>query len=165
MGFDDYFLIVWDVTNFAHENNILTGPGRGSAAGSLVSYTLYITDIDPIKYDLIFERFLNEERAQMPDIDLDIPDIKRDTIIEYLHQKYGQQHMAQIITFGTLKTKQVLRDVARVFDLKTYEAVSNNSRFLELSATKFFKDWLLAYASFKVIPYSLGIALLHASAS
>ena len=122
MGFDDYFLIVWDVTNFAHENNILTGPGRGSAAGSLVSYTLYITDIDPIKYDLIFERFLNEERAQMPDIDLDIPDIKRDTIIEYLHQKYGQQHMAQIITFGTLKTKQVLRDVARVFDLKTYEA-------------------------------------------
>ena len=121
MGFDDYFLIVWDVTNFAHENNILTGPGRGSAAGSLVSYTLYITDIDPIKYDLIFERFLNEERAQMPDIDLDIPDIKRD-IIEYLHQKYGQQHMAQIITFGTLKTKQVLRDVARVFDLKTYEA-------------------------------------------
>ena len=121
MGFDDYFLIVWDVTNFAHENNILTGPGRGSAAGSLVSYTLYITDIDPIKYDLIFERFLNEERAQMPDIDLDIPDIKRDTIIEYLHQKYGQQHMAQIITFGTLKTKQVLRDVARVFDLKTYE--------------------------------------------
>lgn len=121
MGFDDYFLIVWDITNYAHEHQIRIGPGRGSAAGSLVSYVLKITDVDPIKYDLLFERFLNRKRAQMPDIDLDIPDIKRDQIIRYVHQKYGHTHMAQIITFGTLGARQAIRDVGRVMGLTPFE--------------------------------------------
>lgn len=119
MGFDNYFLIVWDVINFAHQTDIITGPGRGSAAGSLVAYTLTITDVDPIKYDLLFERFLNPERVQMPDIDLDIPDDKRDEVIQYVHQKYGHKRVAQIITFGTLAAKQSIRDVGRVFGLNT----------------------------------------------
>lgn len=121
MGFDDYFLIVWDVTHFSHEHDILVGPGRGSAAGSLVSYTLFITDVDPIEYGLLFERFLNEERAQMPDIDLDIPDQKRDEIIKYVHERYGQDHMAQIITYSHLSARQVIRDVSRVMGQNSYE--------------------------------------------
>lgn len=121
MGFDDYFLVVWDVTHFAHEHQIMIGPGRGSAAGSLVAYTLMITDVDPLQYNLLFERFLNEERAQMPDIDLDIPDLKRDQVIKYVHEKYGHEQMAQIITFGTLAAKQALRDVGRVMGETTYE--------------------------------------------
>ncbi|WP_057753722.1 DNA polymerase III subunit alpha [Weissella kandleri] len=118
LGFDQYFLIVWDVINFAHAQHILTGPGRGSAAGSLVAYSLMITDVDPIAEDLLFERFLNPERAQMPDIDIDIPDNQRETILNYLHEKYGHNQMAQIITFSTLGMKQSLRDVARVFGLQ-----------------------------------------------
>lgn len=121
MGFDDYFLIVWDVMNFAHQHEITTGPGRGSAAGSLVAYSLRITDVDPLKYDLLFERFLNPERSQMPDIDLDIPDNKRDEILQYVHDKYGHNHVSQIITFGTLAAKQALRDVGRVFGMAPYE--------------------------------------------
>lgn len=117
MGFDDYFLIVWDVMNFAHQQKITTDPGRGSAAGSLVAYALAITEVDPLQYDLLFERFLNPERAQMPDIDLDIPDNRRDEVLQYVHQKYGHQRVAQIITFGTLAAKQVVRDVSRVFNL------------------------------------------------
>ncbi|HIX01685.1 MAG TPA: DNA polymerase III subunit alpha [Candidatus Ligilactobacillus excrementigallinarum] len=124
MGFDDYFLIVWDVTNFSHEHDILVGPGRGSAAGSLVSYTLFITDVDPIKYDLLFERFLNEERAQMPDIDLDIPDQRRDAVIAYVHQRYGATKMAQIITFAHLNARQVIRDVSRVMGQNQFEISS-----------------------------------------
>jgi DNA polymerase-3 subunit alpha len=115
MGFADYFLIVHDVVQFAHQNHILTGPGRGSAAGSLVAYLLRITSVDPIEYGLLFERFLNPERAQMPDIDLDIPDDKRELMLKYVHDKYGHQHVGQIITFGTLAAKQAIRDVARVF--------------------------------------------------
>lgn len=121
MGFDDYFLIVWDVMDFAHHHEITTGPGRGSAAGSLVAYTLQITDVDPLQYDLLFERFLNPERSQMPDIDLDIPDNKRDEILKYVHDKYGHNHVSQIITFGTLAAKQALRDVGRVFGMAPYE--------------------------------------------
>lgn len=121
MGFDDYFLIVWDVMNFAHQQKITTDPGRGSAAGSLVAYALAITEVDPLKYDLLFERFLNPERAQMPDIDLDIPDNRRDEVLQYVHQKYGHQRVAQIITFGTLAAKQVVRDVSRVFNLPRYD--------------------------------------------
>ncbi len=117
LGFNDYFLIVWDVIDFAHRNKIRTGPGRGSAAGSLVAYTLWITDVDPIAYDLLFERFLNPERAQMPDIDIDIPDNRREDILQYLHQKYGHERVAQIITFSTLAMKAAIRDVARVFGL------------------------------------------------
>ncbi|MGG5340512.1 DNA polymerase III subunit alpha [Enterococcus sp. AZ192] len=122
MGFDDYFLIVWDVMAFAHERKIVTGAGRGSAAGSLVSYVLSITDVDPIKYDLLFERFLNPERHSMPDIDLDIPDNRREEVLLYVREKYGHYHMAQIATFGTMAAKMVLRDVARVFGLSQSES-------------------------------------------
>ena len=122
MGFDDYFLIVWDVMAFTHQNNIVTGAGRGSAAGSLVAYILEITDVDPLKYDLLFERFLNPERYTMPDIDLDIPDNRREDVLNYVREKYGQYHMSQIATFGTMAAKMVLRDVARVFGLSQSEA-------------------------------------------
>lgn len=121
MGFDDYFLIVWDVMNFAHSTHITTDPGRGSAAGSLVAYALAITEVDPLQYHLLFERFLNPERAQMPDIDLDIPDNRRNEVLQYVHHKYGHQRVAQIITFGTLAAKQVIRDVGRVFGLTRYQ--------------------------------------------
>ncbi|WP_338470488.1 DNA polymerase III subunit alpha [Niallia sp. XMNu-256] len=121
MQFSDYFLIVWDFMKFARESGILTGPGRGSAAGSLVAFTLYITDVDPIQHGLLFERFLNPERVSMPDIDLDFPDHRRDEVIQYVAGKYGQLHVAQIITFGTFATKAALRDVGRVFGLNTKE--------------------------------------------
>lgn len=121
MGFDDYFLIIWDVMNFAHRAHIQTGPGRGSAAGSLVAYALAITEVDPIAYHLLFERFLNEERAQMPDIDLDIPDNRRQEVLQYVHDKYGQLRVAQIITFGTLAAKAALRDVGRALGVSAYE--------------------------------------------
>lgn len=121
MGFDDYFLIVWDVMRFAHDQGITTGPGRGSAAGSLVAYALAITDVDPLQYQLLFERFLNPQRAQMPDIDLDLPDNRRGEVLQYVHDKYGHTQVAQIITFGTLAAKQVIRDVGRVFGLSQSE--------------------------------------------
>ncbi|MDQ0214987.1 DNA polymerase-3 subunit alpha [Oikeobacillus pervagus] len=121
MGFSDYFLIVWDFMKYAREQGILTGPGRGSAAGSLVAYVLQITKVDPLEYDLLFERFLNPERITMPDIDLDFPDHRRDEVIEYVKNKYGDLHVAQIITFGTLSAKAVMRDVARSFGFNTKE--------------------------------------------
>ena len=121
MGFSDYFLIVWDVIKHAHEVGIKTGPGRGSAAGSLVSYCLGITQVDPIKYDLLFERFLNPQRVNMPDIDLDLPDNRRDEMVMYMHDKYGSDHMAQIITFGTLAAKMALRDIARTFSQTQFQ--------------------------------------------
>lgn len=121
MGFDDYFLIVWDVINYCHRVHITTGPGRGSACGSLVSYALQITQVDPLKYHLLFERFLNPYRHEMPDIDLDIPDNRRDDVIKYMFHKYGMNHAAQILTFGTLAAKQALRDVGRVFGLTMVE--------------------------------------------
>ncbi|MCF6138209.1 DNA polymerase III subunit alpha [Pseudalkalibacillus berkeleyi] len=119
MGFNDYFLIVWDFMKYAQENNIMTGPGRGSAAGSLVSYVLSITQVDPIEHELLFERFLNPERVSMPDIDIDFPDTKRDEVIEYVAHKYGKDRVAQIITFGTLAARAALRDVGRVLNLDT----------------------------------------------
>ncbi|MGM0124626.1 DNA polymerase III subunit alpha [Enterococcus sp. AZ194] len=122
MGFDDYFLIVWDVMDFAHRNQIVTGAGRGSGAGSLVAYVLSITDVDPLQYNLLFERFLNPERYTMPDFDLDIPDNRREEVLHYVKEKYGQYHMAQIATFGTMAAKMVLRDVSRVFGLSQSEA-------------------------------------------
>ncbi|WP_119326818.1 DNA polymerase III subunit alpha [Companilactobacillus musae] len=121
MGFSDYFLIVWDVIKHAHSVGIKTGPGRGSAAGSLVSYCLGITQVDPIKYDLLFERFLNPQRANMPDIDLDLPDNRRDEMVMYMHDKYGSDHMAQIITFGTLAAKMALRDISRTFSQTQFQ--------------------------------------------
>jgi len=117
MGFDDYFLVVWDFIRFAHENGIVTGPGRGSAAGSLVAYSLNITDVDPLKHKLLFERFLNPERVTMPDIDIDFSDERRDEVIRYVVEKYGAEHVAQIITFGTLAARAAVRDVGRVMNL------------------------------------------------
>ena len=122
MGFDDYFLIVWDIMKYAHEAGIQTGPGRGSAAGSLVSYLLNITKVNPIEYQLLFERFLNPERYTMPDIDLDFPDNRREAILDYVRRKYGENHVAQIATFGTFGSKQALRDVCRVLGLTTVQA-------------------------------------------
>ena len=116
MGFCNYFLVVWDFIKYSKQNNILVGPGRGSAAGSLVSYCLGITDVDPIKYDLFFERFLNPERVTMPDIDIDFDSSKRNLVINYVSNKYGSKNVAQIITFSTLKSRAVLRDIARIFD-------------------------------------------------
>lgn len=117
MGYVEYFLITWDFINFAKENNIMVGPGRGSAAGSIVAYTLRITDIDPIKYNLLFERFLNPERVSMPDIDVDFCYERREEVIDYVKRKYGQDHVAQIITFGTMGAKLAIRDVGRVLDI------------------------------------------------
>ncbi|HEX5903237.1 MAG TPA: DNA polymerase III subunit alpha [Actinomycetota bacterium] len=114
MGFSAYFLIVWDLIRFARENGIRVGPGRGSAAGSVVSYSLRITDLDPLRYGLIFERFLNPGRIQMPDIDMDFDERRRDEVIRYVADKYGSDHVAQIITFQTIKGKQGIRDAARV---------------------------------------------------
>jgi len=117
MGYVDYFLIVWDFINYAKQNRIAVGPGRGSAAGSIVSYCLRITDIDPIRYSLLFERFLNPERVSMPDIDIDFCFERRQEVIDYVGAKYGAEKVVQIVTFGTLQAKGVIRDVARVLDL------------------------------------------------
>lgn len=117
MGFSDYFLIVWDFIAYAHKQGIAVGPGRGSSAGSLVAYTLRITNVDPIKYNLLFERFLNPERVTMPDIDIDFSDERRDEVIDYVVHKYGQEHVAQIITFGTMAARAAVRDVGRALNV------------------------------------------------
>lgn len=122
MGYVEYFLIVWDFINYAKTNNIMVGPGRGSAAGSIVAYCLRITDIDPIKYNLIFERFLNPERVSMPDIDIDFCYERRQEVIEYVTEKYGEGRVSQIITFGTMKAKQAVRDVARALSVSYSKA-------------------------------------------
>ncbi|WP_096189710.1 DNA polymerase III subunit alpha [Evansella halocellulosilytica] len=126
MQYEDYFLIVADFMNYAHKQKILTGPGRGSAAGSLVAYALKITNVDPIKYGLLFERFLNPERVSMPDIDIDFPDDQRDEVIHYVKDKYGIDRVAQIVTFGTLAAKAAIRDAGRVLgiDLKIIDRVA-----------------------------------------
>ncbi|MEK3724787.1 DNA polymerase III subunit alpha [Paenibacillus sp. FSL H8-0034] len=140
MGFSDYFLIVWDFIRFAHEQRIATGPGRGSSAGSLVAYVLRITDVDPIRYKLLFERFLNPERISMPDIDIDFSDLRRDEVIDYVVAKYGPEHVAQIITFGTMAAKAAVRDVGRVLNLP-YNEVDRAA---------------------KMIPHQLGMTLAEA---
>lgn len=133
MGFSNYFLIVWDLMAYAHQQGIMMGAGRGSSAASLVSYCLQITNVDPIKYHLLFERFLNPQRRTMPDIDLDFPDNRRQDMLNYAAQKYGEDKVAQIATFGTFASKQALRDVARVLgatsqELKTWStAIGNNN--------------------------------------
>ena len=118
MGFTDYFLIVWDFVNFAKNNKIPVGPGRGSGANSIVAYCLEITDIDPIKYELIFERFLNPERISMPDFDIDFCNERREEVINYVIQKYGKNHVSQIVTFGTMKPRAAIRDIGRVLGYK-----------------------------------------------
>ncbi|NLY51229.1 MAG: DNA polymerase III subunit alpha [Firmicutes bacterium] len=140
MGYTSYFLIVWDLVRFAHEKGILVGPGRGSAAGSLVAYTLGITDIDPLASGLLFERFLNPERVSMPDIDIDFADDRRDEVIEYVTQTYGADHVAQIITFGTMAARAAIRDAGRAYDLP-YGDVDRIA---------------------KLVPTELGISLEHA---
>ena len=127
MGFSNYFLVVYDFILYAKKNNILVGPGRGSAAGSLVAYSLGITEIDPLKYDLLFERFLNPERVSMPDIDTDLPDIYRENVINYVKEKYGEKKVAGIVTFSTMSAKQVLRDVTRVLKVPNYKIDRLNS--------------------------------------
>ncbi|MCR5113945.1 MAG: DNA polymerase III subunit alpha [Acholeplasmatales bacterium] len=117
MGYNDYFLIVWDFIRYSKKNNILVGPGRGSAAGSLVAYTLGITDVDPLDYDLLFERFLNPERVSMPDIDTDFPDNERDNVINYVKEFYGEKHVSSITAFGTFQLKSSVRDLARVTNM------------------------------------------------
>ncbi len=149
MGFVDYFLIVWDYIRYAKENGIAVGPGRGSAAGSLVSYCLRITDIDPIRYSLIFERFLNPERVSMPDIDVDFEPEGRQKVIDYVTEKYGREKVVQIVTFGTMGAKLVVRDVGRVMDLpyslcdRVAKAIPNELNMtipLALATNKEFKE-------------------------
>lgn len=137
MGFVDYFLIVWDFIHYAKENGIMVGPGRGSAAGSIVAYSLEITTLDPIKYQLLFERFLNPERVSMPDIDTDFCYERRQEVIDYVARKYGSDHVSQIITFGTMAAKGVIRDVGRVLGM----------------------DYQSTDAVAKAIPFELGITL------
>ena len=119
MGFSDYFLIVWDFIKYAKMNQIFVGPGRGSAAGSIVSYVLGITNVDPIRYELLFERFLNPERITMPDIDIDFQDNRRDEVIQYVQNKYGMRCVVQIATFGTFQSRSAWRDLARIHDVET----------------------------------------------
>ena len=117
MGFVSYFLIVWDFIHYAKTHGIPVGPGRGSAAGSLISYLIGITDINPLRYGLLFERFLNPERISMPDIDIDFCYERRQEVIDYVTEKYGRENVAQIITFGTMQARAVVRDVGRVMGL------------------------------------------------
>ena len=134
MGFNDYFLVVWDYVKYSKKNNILVGPGRGSAAGSLVSYTLGITDVDPIKYDLLFERFLNKERITMPDIDIDFESNHRGDVVNYVINKYGKKRVVPIITFTTLSGKQVLRDIGRTYDIDT-TLLDKLTKFIDINMT------------------------------
>src|SRR5687768_2950396 len=122
MGFAGYFLIVSDFIKAGRDMGVFVGPGRGSAAGSAVAYCIGITNIDPIKYNLLFERFLNPERVSMPDIDIDFDDVNRQKVIDYVVDKYGKSQVAQIITFGSMAAKSSIKDVARVMDLPLAEA-------------------------------------------
>jgi DNA polymerase-3 subunit alpha len=135
MGYSSYFLIVWDFIRFARERGIPVGPGRGSAAGSLVAWALRITEIDPIRYNLLFERFLNPERVSMPDIDVDFCRDRREEVIQYVQQKYGADHVAQIITFGTMAARAVVRDVGRVLGMP-YQEVDRIAKLIPVSVTK-----------------------------
>ena len=137
MGFADYFLIVYDYVKYAKEQGILVGPGRGSAAGSLVSYCLGIIDIDPLKFDLLFERFLNKDRVTMPDIDIDFQDNRREEVVNYLKEKYGYNRVSNIVTFSTLSSKQALRDCAKVLGLgkKDLETISKKAHKCPYNAT------------------------------
>ena len=142
MGFAGYFLIVADFIRWARENGVPVGPGRGSGAGSLVAYALGITDLDPLHYDLLFERFLNPERVSMPDFDIDFCMDGRDRVIEYVAERYGRERVSQIITYGTMAAKAVVRDVARVFGM----------------------SYGFADSIAKLIPFELGITLKDAMA-
>ncbi len=148
MGFADYFLIVWDFISFAKRNGIGVGPGRGSAAGSLVAYSLEITDIDPIKYDLLFERFLNPGRKSMPDIDIDFSVHGRDQVINYVAEKYGRDRVAQIITFGTMMARAAVRDAGRVLDIP-YGTVDRIAKLIPEGPKVYLADCLKKGADLK----------------
>lgn len=148
MNFPNYFLVVYDFIKYAKKNGILVGPGRGSAAGSLVAYSLGITDIDPIKYNLLFERFLNPERKTMPDIDTDFPDNKRDEVINYVINKYGAKRVSGIVTFGTLGVKQVIRDVGRVLNIPIYK-IDSLCKFIPGFTKNKLKDFYEKNQAFK----------------
>lgn len=142
-GFISYFLVVQDFVNWARNQNIIVGPGRGSAAGSLISYLLNITNIDPIHYNLLFERFLNPERIQMPDIDLDFADTRRDEVIDYVQKKYGQDHVAQIITFGTMAARAAIRDTGRALGM-SYGFCDQIAKLIPFNPTQGMKEgWLI----------------------
>ncbi len=141
MGFDDYFLIVWDFIRYSKQNNILVGPGRGSAAASLVAYCLGITEIDPIKYDLLFERFLNPARVTMPDIDTDFPDTKRDQVLEYVSNKYGEKNICNIVTFVRFKLRSSIKDLARLLKFNDERA----SKLVDMVEKYGYNDVLLEY--------------------
>ena len=136
MGYVDYFLIVWDFINYARSQGIVVGPGRGSGAGSIVAYCMYITQLDPLRYSLLFERFLNPERVSMPDIDVDFCYERRQEVIDYVARRYGADHVSQIITFGTMSARAVVRDVGRVlgYPYAEVDAVSKSIPF-ELNMT------------------------------
>ncbi|MFZ3576312.1 DNA polymerase III subunit alpha [Virgibacillus sp. DJP39] len=160
MGFSDYFLIVWDFINYAKKHGIVVGPGRGSAAGSLVSFVLSITDVDPIKHQLLFERFLNPERITMPDIDIDFSDVRRDEVIDYVREKYGSEHVAQIITFGTFAARSLLRELIKTMGIDQQDAyfllkeipVQSNKSLLELiQASEDLKLYIKQSASLKAL--------------
>lgn len=148
MNFSDYFLIVWDFMKYAHEHGIMTGPGRGSAAGSLVAYVLFITGVDPLKHELLFERFLNPERVSMPDIDIDFSDVQREKVIKYVAEKYGKKHVAQIITFGTLAAKASVRDVGRVLGIPNGE-IDRISKLIPAAPGTMLKDAIQQTAELK----------------
>ena len=164
MGFVDYFLIVYDYVLYAKKNNILVGPGRGSAAGSLVSYVIGITDIDPIKYNLLFERFLNEERVSMPDIDIDFDNTKRDIVIDYVKNKYGKYNVSGGMTFSTLKTRLVIREVGkllRVDDRLLNKFIKVLNKDLNLSDNlkiDIVKKYLNSYSELKTV-YEISLKL------
>lgn len=147
MGYEDYFLIVWDFVLFAKKNEILVGPGRGSAAGSLVAYVLGIVDVDPIEHDLYFERFLNPERITMPDIDMDFPDDKREEVIRYVIDKYGKEKVVSIITFGTFQGKSAIRDAGRILGVDTVivdelsKSLSKANNSIEVFRKKYSKEY------------------------
>ena len=163
MGYCDYFLIVADYVKYAKDNQILVGPGRGSAAGSLVSYTLNITTVDPLKYDLFFERFLNPERVTMPDIDIDFEDERREEVINYCQKKYGEDRVSLIVTFGTLAAKQVIRDVAKILDIEPNK-IDNLSKMinpklnLKENYSEEIKNYLNAYRELKIV-YKIALKL------
>ena len=148
MGFSNYFLVVYDFIKYAKKNQILVGPGRGSGAGSLVCYSVGITDLDPIHYNLLFERFLNPERISMPDIDTDFPDVYRDQVIHYVTEKYGEKRVAGIVTFGTLAAKQAIRDVSRVLNIPSYQVDRISKRIPSFTKQKL-KDFYTEDSEFK----------------
>ena len=148
MGFADYFLIVWDFIAFAKRNGVSVGPGRGSAAGSLVAYCLEITDVDPIRYGLLFERFLNPGRKEMPDMDIDFAVAGRDRVINYVAEKYGRDRVAQIITFGTMMARAAVRDAGRVLEIP-YGTVDRIAKLIPEGPKVYLDDCLKPNAELK----------------